>query len=99
MTQGASQQGRQVDRVIPLIMFHGDRDTTVATVNADHLLDQWLQAANDRSGTTHRSARDVKVERGQVAGGHAYTRSIYHDVSGRVAVEQWTIHKAGHAWS
>ena len=96
MKQGVLQQTRQPAGTIPLIMFHGDRDTTVASVNADHILDQWLNAA---SGATHRSARDAKVERGQVAGGHAYTRSLYRDAGGRVAVEQWTIHKAGHAWS
>ncbi len=32
-------------------------------------------------------------------GGHAYTRATYHDASGRVIVEQWTIHGNGHAWS
>ena len=41
----------------------------------------------------------MKVERGQAANGHAYTRCIYHDVSGRVIMEQWTVHRAGHAWS
>ena len=45
------------------------------------------------------SRRDVKVERGQVANGHAYTRSIYHDVSGRTIVEKWIVHQEGHAWS
>src|SRR5207244_2738288 len=40
MTQGASQQVGQVSGAIPLIVFHGDSDTTVAPINADHLVEQ-----------------------------------------------------------
>jgi poly(3-hydroxybutyrate) depolymerase len=46
-----------------------------------------------------RSAQSTKVERGQVAGGRAYTRSIYHDASGHAIVEKWLVHQAGHVWS
>jgi poly(hydroxyalkanoate) depolymerase family esterase len=95
MKQGRLQHARQLTEIIPLIAFHGDCDTTVAPVNADRLFDQWLQAARDGQG----SVRDVNVERGQVARGHAYTRSIYHDVSGRAIMEKWMVHQAGHAWS
>lgn len=95
MKQGRLQHARQLTEIIPLIAFHGDCDTTVAPVNADRLFDQWLQAARDGQG----SVRNVNVERGQVARGHAYTRCIYHDVSGRAIMEKWMIHQAGHAWS
>jgi poly(hydroxyalkanoate) depolymerase family esterase len=95
MSQGTHGHGPQPAGTIPLIVFHGDRDTTVAPVNADLLCDQWLQAASNGLG----SVRDMKVERGQVASGHAYTRSIYHGVGNRATVEKWTIHQAGHAWS
>ena len=40
-----------------------------------------------------------KVHRGQVPGGHAYTRTILSDASGRAMLEHWNIHGAGHAWS
>jgi poly(hydroxyalkanoate) depolymerase family esterase len=95
MQQGTVYQAGHLREFIPLIAFHGDGDTTVAPVNADCLLDQWLQAASDGLG----SVPGVKVEQGQVASGHAYTRCIYHDVSGRTLMEQWTVHQAGHAWS
>jgi poly(hydroxyalkanoate) depolymerase family esterase len=95
MQQGAVYHTRHPGEVIPLIVFHGDGDTTVSPVNADYLLDQWFQAASARLG----NVPDVKVERGQVVSGHAYTRYIYHDVSGRTLMEQWTVHQAGHAWS
>jgi poly(3-hydroxybutyrate) depolymerase len=36
---------------------------------------------------------------GQVPGGHAYTRTCYHDPAGVIVAERWTIHQGGHAWS
>ena len=95
MQQGTVSHAQHLREIIPLIAFHGDSDTTVAPVNADGLLDQWLQAASAGLG----SVPGVKAEQGQVVGGHAYTRCIYHDVSGQTLMEQWTVHQAGHAWS
>jgi poly(hydroxyalkanoate) depolymerase family esterase len=83
---------------VPLIVFHGDRDPTVAPANADGLIDQWLQANGAGPHSAGRPACDARVERGQVPGGHAYTRVIYHDASGRAMAERWTVHQAGHAW-
>jgi poly(hydroxyalkanoate) depolymerase family esterase len=99
MKQGTRQGTRHLTESIPLIAFHGDGDTTVAPVNADRLLEQWLRGASNGQDSVQRSVRDVKVERGQVANGHAYTRSIYYDVSGRTIMEKWMVHQAGHAWS
>jgi poly(3-hydroxybutyrate) depolymerase len=39
------------------------------------------------------------VHRGRVPGGHAYTRTIHTDPSGRAVFEHWGIHGAAHAWS
>ena len=99
MKQGKLQRTRQLTEIVPLIAFHGDRDTTVAPANVDRLLDQWLQGANKGRESIHRPVRDVNVERGQVANGHAYTRSIYHNAGGQAIIEKWMIHQAGHAWS
>ena len=76
---------------VPLIVFHGDGDETVDHVNADGLVRAVLPDARDRQ-------RPVTT-RGQVAGGHAYTRRVYADRDGTPRVEHWTIHGAGHAWS
>jgi len=95
MQQGTVYYARHLREIIPLIAFHGDGDAMVAPANADSLLDQWLQAASDGLG----SRPDVKVEQGQVASGHAYSRCIYHDADGRALMEQWTVHQASHAWS
>jgi poly(hydroxyalkanoate) depolymerase family esterase len=79
-------------RVVPAIVFHGDRDRTVNPRNADHLLAHYWAATSE-------PAPRATTRRGQVPGGHAYTRAIYHDADGRAIVERWTIHGLGHAWS
>jgi poly(hydroxyalkanoate) depolymerase family esterase len=74
---------------VPVIIFHGDRDTTVHPNNGGQILEQAI-------GTT---STQKKVHRGQIPGGHAYTRTIHSDASGRGILEHWNIHGAGHAWS
>jgi poly(hydroxyalkanoate) depolymerase family esterase len=87
-------------RIVPTIVFHGDRDTTVHPRNADHLLAHYRAAktAVDRDAASGPRPRGT-VRRGQVPGGHAYTRATYRDADGRACAEQWTIHGLGHAWS
>ena len=41
----------------------------------------------------------MTVSRGQAPGGHAYTRTVYHDGRDRAIMERWLVHGAGHAWS
>jgi poly(hydroxyalkanoate) depolymerase family esterase len=74
---------------VPIIVFHGDRDTTVHPNNGDQILEQSVKTTSTQK----------KVHRGRVPGGHAYTRTIHTDASGRGVFEHWNIHGAGHAWS
>ncbi len=74
---------------VPTIVFHGDRDTTVHPRNGDHVIARSMRTTNWQK----------KVHRGRVPGGHAYTRTIHADASGRAIFEHWEIHGAGHAWS
>src|SRR4051794_9426674 len=85
-------------RVVPTIVFHGDRDTTVNVVNADHVLTPWVRAT-DEWDTTAGIDQHVTAGQGQVPDGYTYTRSIYHDPQGRAIMEQWIVHQMGHAWS
>jgi poly(3-hydroxybutyrate) depolymerase len=78
---------------LPLIVFHGDRDTTVAPVNADHLV-----VARLRGATLGRPA-PATISSSEKSRGRTYTQSIFRDGTGVVIAEQWTIHGAGHAWS
>ena len=74
---------------VPTIVFHGDRDITVHPNNGDQILEQSIRTTRTQK----------QVHRGQVAGGHAYTRTIHTGASGRGIFEHWNIHGAGHAWS
>lgn len=80
-------------RGVPLIVFHGDQDTTVHQCNGAHVIAQALHGRADGSRPT------MQVQRGQAPDGHAYTRSTYHAANGQTMLEQWLIHGAGHAWS
>jgi poly(hydroxyalkanoate) depolymerase family esterase len=73
---------------VPTIVFHGDRDNIVHPRNADHVI-----------APCRTTKLQEKIHRGRVPGGHAYTRTIHTDASGRVVFERWNIHGAGHAWS
>jgi len=91
MRQGGSDHKNiSGDRpAVPTIVFHGDRDTTVHPNNGDQILEQSVRT----------TSTEKKVHRGQVPGGHAYTRTILSDAGGRGMLEHWNIHGAGHAWS
>ncbi len=92
MRQGGGSDDRVIlgdGPLVPTIVFHGDRDITVHPSNGDQILEQ-----SKRTTSTQK-----KVHRGRVPGGHAYTRTIHADASGRGIFEHWNIHGAGHAWS
>jgi poly(3-hydroxybutyrate) depolymerase len=86
-------------RIVPAILFHGDRDTTVHPRNGDHLLASYWAAngAGGRRDSTDAPVPRVTERRGRVPGGHAYTCATYHDAGGCVMVERWTVHGLGHA--
>jgi poly(hydroxyalkanoate) depolymerase family esterase len=75
--------------VVPTIVFHGDQDGTVNPQNAETIL---AQAAAGFE-------LEKRIERDQVPGGYAYTRTRYIDRSGSVVLESWVVHGEAHAWS
>jgi poly(hydroxyalkanoate) depolymerase family esterase len=90
MRQGV-KGGRQTvagGPMIPTIIFHGDRDTTVHPDNG-------VQVVEHAIGTKR---TQKKVHRGKIPGGHGYTRTTYGDAE-REILEHWNVHGAGHAWS
>jgi poly(hydroxyalkanoate) depolymerase family esterase len=86
MRTGARNLQRRA--TVRTIVFHGDRDVTVSSVNADQVISQ-SRSADSRTA----------VSKGQAPGGAAYTRTVYTDEFGRDTVEQWLVHGLGHAWS
>jgi poly(3-hydroxybutyrate) depolymerase len=87
MRQGGGAS-RQIGPTVPAIIFHGDSDTTVHPDNG-------AQAVEQAIGTT---TTQKKVHRGQIPGGHRYTRTT-HAAGERRILEHWNIHGASHAWS
>jgi poly(hydroxyalkanoate) depolymerase family esterase len=76
-------------RIVPAIVFHGNRDTTVHPRNGHEVVAQAL------GGTT----LQTRVQHGQAPDGHAYIRILHADKSGGTILEHWVIHAAGHAWA
>src|SRR6266851_9629847 len=87
---GASDDGGY-RRIVPTIVFHGDRDKTVHPRNGDQIIEQ------SRANMT--ANLQTRVQHGRIPGGHAYSRTLHADASGQTVLEQWVIYGAGHAWS
>src|ERR1700738_66906 len=88
---GGASDGGEYRRIVPTIVFHGDQDKTVHPRNADQII------AQSRANMT--VDLQTRVQHGRVPGGHAYSRTLHADASGRTVLGQWVIHGAGHAWS
>src|SRR6202042_1288488 len=97
MKHGPSRPARPPASPLPLIVFHGDRDATVAYGNAGRLIDQVVAAENPDSGPA--TTPTVVVSGGRAPGGRAYTRTSYRDITGTTVAECWTVHQSGHGWS
>jgi hypothetical protein len=79
-------------RGAPLIVFHGDADSTVNVVNGSHVVDAALGDASWQA-TSESGAAD----------GHAFTRTVYRAAGAAPGApsraEHWLVHGAAHAWS
>lgn len=73
---------------VPIIIFHGDSDTTVHMRNGERLMKQ-----------SSSQQPDVLIGQGQVPDGHRYTCTSHHGNEGQLLAEHWVIHGAGHAWA
>ncbi|RJG06779.1 PHB depolymerase esterase [Noviherbaspirillum cavernae] len=85
--------------VVPAIVFHGDRDSTVHPSNGDQALSQCQSASACGASDKDKPDTQIQVEKGCVPNGRAYTRTLSYDISGKVVAEHWVVHGAGHAWS
>jgi poly(hydroxyalkanoate) depolymerase family esterase len=69
----------------PMIVFHGDQDTTVHPSNGEQLV----------GGVRRRTrASEQRAKRG-----HPFTHTTFRGDDGAVRAEYWVVHGAGHAWS
>jgi poly(hydroxyalkanoate) depolymerase family esterase len=85
---------------VPIIVFHGDQDSTVHPSNAEQIIGQWAGINRDSGRVNAAEAKPrVRVQPGQVPAGHAFTRAVYYDANDKAIMERWMVHGAGHAWS
>ena len=82
---------------VPTIVFHGDSDRTVNVRNAMRVV------ADARGKSAHGAAGEdgpwvETVTKGRVAGGHDFTITRARDSAGKLRVETWIVHGAGHGW-
>ena len=89
----ATAAGKRQD-MTPVIVFHGDGDTTVHPRNGDEVLAQFLPGQRASA-----SVPRTDVQRGQAPDGHPFTRTLYRDDAGRVVAEHWLVHGGAHGWS
>lgn len=82
---------KSTGKVMPTIVFHGDRDQTVAAANGDAIIAHQTRVFGA-------SAPAPLRESGSTRGGHRFVRTIYADASGRSLVEDWRVLGGGHAW-
>jgi poly(hydroxyalkanoate) depolymerase family esterase len=75
---------------VPVIVFHGDQDGTVAPVNAERIISSSLAA--------HAGTAGGAVTEGGQRNGRRYTRTVYRDIESTIIAEQWIVHGGGHAW-
>jgi poly(3-hydroxybutyrate) depolymerase len=75
---------------VPLIVIHGDQDTTVAPVNAEKLIAARL-AAGDVTGQDGPTKKNGHSRR-------PYSHTVHNNANGTPVAESWIVHGAGHAW-
>lgn len=83
---------------VPIIVFHGDQDSTVHWSNSDGVVRQSIDSYAARRGPRGGAPLVAREESGR-ASGRGFTRSVHHGAAGEVVAEQWTVHGSGHAWS
>lgn len=76
---------------LPLIVFHGDRDTVVAPVNARNLIASRF-SATATTPQQHPTTRDGQDN------ARPYTCTYYTNPTGSIVAESWIVHGGGHAW-
>lgn len=90
-------------RVVPTIVFQGQSDFTVAPVNGDQIVQQWMETDHLASNNTYNASfgSPTTTTNGQVPGssGHSYTVQTWNNNNGTEIEEYWKINGMGHAWS
>jgi poly(hydroxyalkanoate) depolymerase family esterase len=89
-------------RPLPVVVFQGDKDTTVPPINAQQLVQQWQVTADwADDGAANRSVprRARRTSSARASGGRTASVARYVDGRGHELVQRWLVRGMGHAWS
>ncbi len=79
----------------PLIVFQGDADRTVASSNADAIVEAELVGLSSKGVLLDKTSTKVDAS----SGGRSASKDSWISTAGSPVLERWTIAGAGHAWS
>lgn len=101
----ASLPGVPIGPMPPMIIFQGTADSTVRSVNAQRIADQWLAYHRRDTGGSARApvgeprvASTVAARPVSARSRRGYRVSRWH-AAGRKVLEVWIVDGLGHAWS
>jgi poly(hydroxyalkanoate) depolymerase family esterase len=88
-------------RVVPTIVFQGTHDRTVAPMNGDQVVQQWMQTNHLASCGMYTAdfRTPTHVASGQISNGYAYRVETWHARNGEAVQAYWKIDGLGHGWS
>ena len=90
MQHGGSGSTRfRGERIVPTIVFHGEREGTVNPRNGEAVVSQV------KNGAILRTLTEIGRSPN---GGYPYVRTLSMDAAGKTLVEHWVVEGAGHAW-
>ena len=86
-------------RPVPALVIHGTADHTVACVNGEHVVRQWLATNRLAGGGDAAVQRPAATVRDDAAGRLPATRRTWTGADGRIVAEHIAVEGLGHAWS
>ncbi len=97
-----NQSSAKSIRRMPVIVFHGDADPYLSSVNADQVIAQWATTndyLDDGKDNDSVKSEPAKTIAGSIPTGYSFTRFVYNDRSGALLMEKWIVKGLGHTWS
>ena len=97
MRSGAQAGTASGPAVRPVIVFHGDADSTVHPANGTAVAESARSAQSAPGGPGGPGAAQVTT--GRAPNQQRFTRTVHPGADGSAVVEHWLLHGTGHAWS
>ncbi|AYQ28662.1 hypothetical protein DT070_11900 [Polaromonas sp. SP1] len=94
MSKGPGPRAKTAAIGIPVIIFQGSGDSTVAQSNADAIIQSELAAWSSKGSALAQNEKAIEA-----AGQRLSTATVWSDGTGKPIVESWAIDAGPHAWA